>query len=114
MKLDFKDVKELENKQAAEGNSDFTITAAKETTSKNGTHMLVIDAKDSEGGFVRDNVCLEGPGAFKAKQFFKSIGVMEDEVAGIEAVDLIGYGFTADIIHEEYEGKLFSKVKKYI
>ena len=114
MRLDFTDVKELEYKQAAEGQGDFEIIGAKQTKSKNGQAMLVIDAKDAEGGFVRDNVMLEGPGAFKAKQLIKALGITEDDFIAMDASDLIGLTFTAEIVIQEYEGKEYSKIKKYI
>lgn len=114
MKLDFSELTELENKIAGEGQSDFEIIGAKEKRSVNGTNMLIIDAKDPEGGFVRDRICLEGAGAFRAKQFFKAIGISEEEAESMQAADFVGMGFTANIEQEEYEGKLYSKVKKYI
>lgn len=115
MKLDFSEVKTLENIQAPEGVGTYCILKATEKVSLNGTHMLVIDAKEVETeGFVRDNVCLEGPGAFRAKQFFASLGLLEEEASQIEAPELVGMNFEAEIEIVEYEGKNYSKVKKYL
>lgn len=112
MKLDFSDVKET--KLVAEGEQSLTIIGAKEARSANGTAMLVVDMNDEEGGFVRDNICLEGPGAFRAQQFIKALGMSEDDFAGMEASDLIGMNPTAVIEHEEYNGEERAKVKKYV
>lgn len=114
MKLDFSEVSELESKLIEEGEHDLTIKAAKEKKSQNGTMMLVLDMVDEEEGFTRDNVCLEGPGAFKAKQLCGALGLDEEEFAGMDASDLVGMTVRADIIVEEYEGKEYSKVKKYL
>lgn len=112
MKLDFSDVKET--KLVAEGEQSLTIIGAKEARSANGTAMLVVDMNNEEGGFVRDNICLEGPGAFRAQQFIKAVGLSEDDFASMEASDLIGMNPTALIEHEEYNGEERAKVKKYI
>ena len=77
MRLDFSEVKD--NKNAMEGEQVLTIFGAKEQKSANGTNMLVLDMKDAEEGFVRDNVCLEGPGAFKAQMLFKALGLSDEE-----------------------------------
>ena len=83
MKLDFSEVKE--NKNAAEGKQLLTIFGAKEKRSQNGTNMLVLDMKDDQEGFVRDNVCLEGAGAFRAKQLFKAL-----EIGDLETCEKLG------------------------
>lgn len=114
MKLDFSEVQELESKQAMEGEQTLTIKAAKQTKSSNGNAMLVVDMNDAEGGFTRDNVMLEGAGAFKAKQLIAALGIEEEEFRGMEPSDLAGLQLVAEIAHEEYEGKTFAKVKKYI
>lgn len=112
MKLDFSEVKE--NKNAMEGEQELTIFGAKEKRSQNGTNMLVLDMKDAEEGFVRDNVCLEGPGAFRVQQLIKALGVDEETFAGMEATDLIGMTVSAEIVLEEYEGEQRAKIKKYL
>ena len=112
MKLDFSEVKE--NKNAMEGEQELTIFGAKEKKSQNGTNMLVLDMKDAEEGFVRDNVCLEGPGAFKAQQLIDALGMDEDTFAGMEASDFIGMTVNAEIVLEDYEGQERAKVKKYL
>lgn len=112
MKLDFSDVKET--KLVAEGEQSLTIIGTKEARSANGTAMLVVDMNDAEGGFVRDNICLEGPGAFRAQQFIKALGMSEEDFAAMEASDLIGMNPTAVIEHEEYNGEERAKVKKYV
>jgi hypothetical protein len=114
MKLDFSEVTELESKLIEEGEHDLTIKAAKEKKSANGNNMLVLDMVTEDGGFTRDNVCLEGPGAFKAKQLCKALGLSEEDFQGMDASDLIGMMLTADIINEDFEGTTYSKVKKYI
>ena len=111
MRLDFSEIKE--NVPFEEGEHVVDIIGAKEDTSKNGTHMLVIDMKDVNGSFVRDNLCLEGAGAFKARQFFKALSLQEDEVAEMEASDLIGMSVGIEIVLEDFEGTTRSKVKKY-
>ena len=110
--LDFSDVKET--KLVAEGEQSLTIIGAKEARSANGTAMLVIDMNNEEGGFVRDNICLEGPGAFRAQQFIKALDIPEDVFASMEASDLIGMNPKAIIEHEEYNGEERAKVKKYV
>ena len=112
MKLDFSEVKD--NKNAMEGEQVLTIFGAKEQKSANGTNMLVLDMKDADEGFVRDNVCLEGPGAFKAQMLFKALGLSTEDVEGMEASDFIGMTVNAEIILEEYNGQERAKVKKYI
>lgn len=112
MKLDFSDVKET--KLVAEGKQSLTIIGAKEAHSANGTAMLVVDTNDEEGGFLRDNICLEGPGAFRAQQFIKALGINEDDFAAMDASDLIGLNLTAIVEHEEYNGEERAKVKKYV
>lgn len=112
MKLDFSEVRE--NAIVPEGEAELSIFGAKESRSANGTNMLVIDMKNEEGAFIRDNVCLEGAGAFRAQQLFKALGLSEDDVAGMEAADFIGLSVTADVVAEEYNGELRTKVKKYI
>ena len=112
MKLDFSEVKE--NKNAAEGKQLLTIFGAKEKRSQNGTNMLVLDMKDDQEGFVRDNVCLEGAGAFRAKQLFKALDIDEDTAAQMEASDFIGMQVTAEVILEEYEGEDRARIKKYV
>lgn len=112
MKLDFSDVKET--KLVAEGEQSLTIIGAKEARSANGTAMLVIDMNNEEGGFVRDNICLEGPGAFRAQQFIKALDIPEDVFVSMEASDLIGMNPKAIIEHEEYNGEERAKVKKYV
>ena len=112
MKLDFSDVKET--KLVEEGEQSLTIIGAKEARYANGTAMLVVDMNDTEGGFVRDNICLEGPGAFRAQQFIKALGMSEDDFVAMEASDLIGMNPTAIIVHEEYNGEERAKVKKYV
>lgn len=112
MKLDFSEVKE--NKNAAEGKQLLTIFGAKEKRSQNGTNMLVLDMKDDQEGFVRDNVCLEGAGAFRAKQLFKVLEIDEDTAAQMEASDFIGMQVTAEVISEDYEGEARARIKKYV
>lgn len=112
MKLDFSEVKE--NKNALEGEQQLTIFGAKEATSQNGTNMLVLDMKDAEEGFVRDNVCLEGPGAFKAQMLINALGMDEESFMAMDAAELIGMEVTAEIVLEEYNGQERAKVKKYI
>lgn len=112
MKLDFSDVKET--KLVAEGEQSLTIIGAKEARSANGTAMLVVDANDTEGGFMRDNICLEGPGAFRAQQFIKALGMSEEDFSAMEASDLIGMSVTGFVEHEEYNGEQRAKVKKYV
>ena len=68
MKLDFS---EIGNNVMPEGENLVTIFGAKETVSKNGSSMLVLDMKNADGAFVRDYVVLGGAGAFRARQFFK-------------------------------------------
>lgn len=114
MKLDFSEVKELENKLVEEGEQDLTIKGAKEVKSKNGTNMLQIDCEDAEGGFLRDNICLTGAGAFRAQQFFGALGITEEEAVALDASELIGQTFTAVVEWEDYEGKQYAKIKKYI
>ena len=112
MKLNFDDVKE--SKMVPEGDAELTIFGAKEQRSQNGTNMLVLDMKDAEEGYVRDNVCLEGPGAFRAQQLFNALGVSVDEVEAMQASDFIGMTVNAVIEIEEYNGQERSKVKKYV
>lgn len=112
MKLDFSEVKQ--NVVVEEGTQHFSIIGAKEAKSANGTAMLVVDMKTAEDGFVRDNICLEGAGAFRMQQFLKAIGVSEEDASGMEAADFIGMEIDADIVHEEYNGEIRAKVKKYI
>ena len=114
MKLDFSEVTELESKLIEAGEHELTIKAAKEKKSANGTMMLVLDMVNADEGFTRDNVCLEGPGAFKAKQLCEALGLDQDQFAAMDASDLVGMTVLADIIVEEYEGKEYSKVKKYL
>ena len=114
MKLDFSEVTELESKLIEEGEHELTIKAAKEKKSSNGTMMLVLDFVDAEEGFTRDNVCLEGPGAFKAKQLCEALGLDQEQFAAMDASDLVGMTVLADIVVEEYEGKDYSKIKKYL
>ena len=112
MRLDFSEVKETKN--MAEGTQEVTIVGAKEKVSANGTNMLNLVFKDAEESVVSDNVCLEGPGAFKARQFFKAVGVSEEEAAGMEASEFIGMTLTIEVVTEEYNNELRAKVKKYI
>ena len=113
MKLDFSETKD--NKIAEESDkADLTITAAKEAKSQNGIAMLVLDMKDANDGFVRDNICLEGAGAFKAKNLIKALGMDEETFAGTEPADLVGTQVTAKIEVEDYEGEPRARVKKYI
>lgn len=112
MKLDFSEVKE--NKNAMEGEQELTIIGAVEKKSQNGTNMLVLDMKDVEEGFVRDNVCLEGSGAFKAQQLFDALGIDVETASGMEAADFIGMTVTAKVVLEEYEGETRAKIKKYV
>jgi hypothetical protein len=112
MKLDFSEVRE--NSIVPEGEAELRIVGASEKRSQNGTNMLVLDMRDSEDGFVRDNVCLEGAGAFRARQLFQALGISEDDVVNMEAADFIGMSVCAEIIHEEYNGQERAKVKKYI
>ena len=114
MKLDFSEVTELESKLIEEGEAELTIKAAKEKKSQNGTNMLVLDMVTEDGGFTRDNVCLEGPGAFKAKQLCKALGLAEEDFQSMDASDLVGLTLTAEITNEDFEGTTYSKVKKYI
>lgn len=114
MKLDFSEVTELESKLIEEGEHELTIKAAKEKKSQNGTMMLVLDMVDEDEGFTRDNVCLEGPGAFKAKQLCEALGLDQEQFAAMDASDLVGMTVRVDVVVEEYEGKEYSKVKKYL
>lgn len=111
MKLDFSDVKEV--KLIPEGDQLLKIIGAKEVKSSNGTEMLVLDMEDAEGGFTRDNICLEGPGAFRAQQFIKAAGIEAEDFEGMEPSDLVGMEINAEIKHEEYNGETRSKVNKY-
>lgn len=112
MKLDFSEVKET--KLVPEGEAELTIKKAEEKRSQNGTNMLVLDMEDAEGGYVRDNVCLEGAGAFRAQQLFNALGIDTDSVEQMQAADLVGMTVTANIEIENYNGEDRSKVKKYI
>ena len=112
MKLDFSEVSSA--KLIPEGEQELTINGAKESKSQNGTAMLVLDMNDAEGGFTRDNVCLEGPGAFRAQQLVKALGLDEESFAGMEASDLVGSTVKAEIFYEDYNGEQRAKVKKYI
>ena len=111
MKLDFSDVK---NNVMGEGKQHLTITGAKEGLSTNGTNVIVVDFKDETGAFVRDNICLEDPGAFKCQNFMKALGLDEDTFANMEASDLVGMELDAEIKLEEYNGEQRSKVSKYL
>lgn len=111
MKLDFSNVPSSE--LIPEGTVELTCTGAKEKRSQNGTAMLVVDWNDPDGGFTRDNICLEGPGAFRAQQFIKALGMDESSFGGMEATDLIGVTVSAEVFHEEYEGEPRAKIKKY-
>jgi len=112
MKLDFSEVSSA--KLIPEGEVELTCTGAKESRSQNGTAMLVMDWNDAEGGFTRDNICLEGPGAFRAQQLIKALGMDEESFAQMEASDLIGVSVKAEIFYEDYNGEQRAKVKKYI
>ena len=112
MHLDFSEVKEAA--ALAEGKNLLSIVGAKEGTSQNGTHMLVLDLKSEEGGFVRDNVCLEGAGAFRTQQLIKALGISHEEFEGMEASDLIGSSVEVEITYEEYNGEQRARVKKYL
>lgn len=114
MKLDFSEVTELESKLIEEGEHELTIKAAKEKKNQNGTMMLVLDMVDAEEGFTRDHVCLEGPGAFKAKQLCEALGLDQEQFAAMDASDLVGMTVLVEVVIEEYEGKEYSKVKKYL
>lgn len=112
MKLDFSEVKET--KLVPEGEAELTIKRAEEKRSQNGTNMLVLDMEDAEGGYVRDNVCLEGAGAFRAQQLFDALGIENEQASEMQASDLVGMTVTAKVEIEEYNGEDRSKVKKYI
>lgn len=111
MRLNFDDVKETKAPEA--GRCELTIKNAEEKKSQNGTNMLVLDMEDATGGFVRDHVCLEGAGAFRAKNFMKAIGVTEEDFMAMDATELVGLTVEVELINEEYEGELRAKVKKY-
>lgn len=112
MKLDFSEVKDTTISE--EGQHTLTIVKAAEKKSQNGTAMIVLDMRDEDEGYVRDNVCIEGPAAFRAKQLFEALGISEEEAAGMSAADLQGMTVEAEIVHEEYEGVDRAKVKKYM
>lgn len=112
MRLNFDDVKETKN--STEGEHTFTIVGAKEATSLNGTNMLVLVLKDEEEGIVSDRVCLEGPGAFRAKNLFKALSISDDEAKEMQATDLIGMTIDGEVAYEEYEGVERAKIKKYL
>lgn len=112
MKLDFSEVKET--KLVPAGDAALTIKRAEEKKSQNGTNMLVLDMEDEEGGYVRDNVCLEGAGAFRAQQLFDALGIEAEQAENMSASDLVGMTVEAKIEIEEYNGEERSKVKKYI
>lgn len=113
MKLDFSELKE--SVMVEEGVNTFIIKGAKVAKSQNGTNMLVLDMTETEaGGFIRDNVCLEGPGAFRAQQLIKALGLSEDDFVAMEAADLIGMNVSAEVVHEEYEGTERARIKKYV
>lgn len=111
MKLDFSELKE--NVIMKEGEHDLVIKSAKECTSSNGTSMLKVGFEDEEGAFAMDNICLEGPGAFKAKQFFKALGLDDDQVADMEPSDLVGMQVSAVTSVEEYNGEDRARILKY-
>lgn len=111
MKLDFSDVKD---NLMTEGKHHLTITGAKEGLSTNGNNVIVVDFKDENEAFVRDTICLEGPGAFKCQNFIKALGMSEDDFGASEASDLVGMELDAEIQLEEYNGEQRSKVKKYL
>lgn len=110
MKLDFS---EIGNNVMPEGENLVTIFGAKETISKNGSSMLVLDMKNADGAFVRDYVVLAGAGAFRARQLFKALDIDEDTAEQMEASDLIGREVNVEIEMEEYNGEDRSRVKKY-
>jgi hypothetical protein len=112
MRLDFSEVKESKNSE--EGQHTLTIFKAQEKLSNNGTRMLVLDMRDEVEGYVRDHVCLEGPAAFRAKQLFEALGISTEDAAVMDAGELVGLSVAADVVIEEHEDKLYSKVKKYI
>lgn len=111
MRLNFDDVKESKPLEA--GRTELTIKKAEEKRSQNGTNMLVLDMEDETGGFVRDHVCLEGAGAFRAQQLMKALGLTQEDFAAMDATELQGLTVEVEITNEEYEGELRSKVKKY-
>ena len=110
MKLDFS---EIGNNVMPEGENLVTIFGAKETVSKNGSPMLVLDMKNADGAFVRDYVVLAGAGAFRAQQLFKALDIDEDTAEQMEASELIGREVNVEIEMEEYNVEDRSKVKKY-
>lgn len=112
MKLDFSDIKET--KICTEGEHSLTIVKAEEKKSQNGLPMLVLDLNDEEGGYVRDNVMLQGPGAFKAQQLFDALGIDPDTAKEMDAKELQGLVVEAKTAVEEYEGTPRAKVSKYI
>lgn len=111
MKLDFSELKE--NAIMKEGEHDLVIKSAKECKSSNGTNMLKLGFEDEDGAFAMDNICLEGPGAFKAKQFFKALGLDDDQVEGMEPSDLVGMQVHAVTSVEEYNGEDRARILKY-
>lgn len=112
MRFDFSETKD--SVISTEGEHTLTIVKAEEKKSQNGTLMIVLDMTDEEGGYVRDNVCIEGPGAFRAKMLFSALEIDLETAAGMEAAELIGLEVGAQIGIEPYDGKDFAKVKKYI
>lgn len=112
MKLDFSDVKET--KPVPAGEAELTIKSSVEKKSQNGTNMLTLGLEDAEGNFVMDNVCLEGPGAFRAQQLFDALGIDPETAESMEAADLVGMTVSAVIVMEEYNGEDRAKVKKYL
>lgn len=112
MRLDFSEVKDSKNSE--EGQHTLTIFKAQEKLSNNGTRMLVLDTRDEVEGYLRDYVCLEGPAAFRAKQLFEALGISTEEAEAMDIGELVGWSFAADVVIEEYDDKMYSKVKKYI
>ena len=112
MKLDFSEVKE--NKLIPEGEHNLIIKSCKEGKSQNGTPMLTVGLEDAEGGFAMDNICMAGPGAFKAQQFFDALGIEPEQAEEMQASDLVGMELTAKVEIEDYNGEERSRIKKYI
>lgn len=102
------------------GDYKFEVCGLEKTTSKTGSNMAVVELKlldgDQAGFRMKDNLVLISSMEWKLAQFFECLGMKKkgEPLKKMPWNDVLGQQGMLKLTHEEYNGKTYCKVKRYL
>ena len=100
-------------KIVAEGEHEATIREVEVTRSKSNIPMLKLTL-DVNGTKLFDYLMLKGAGAFKLKQFIKSVGLDLEHDDEFDTDTVIGEMVSIEVVHQSNDYGENANVKKYL